>query len=52
MSNGVAHRITIVLSDKNFRKLKSLQGRKIQESLEGVSFSSLINEVIESGLKK
>jgi len=47
----MARRITVMLDDYNFKKLRLLQSKKIRESTNSVSFSSVINEVLEKGLK-
>lgn len=37
-------RVTIVLDDNVYEKLRKLQAKKIQESAASVSFSSVIND--------
>jgi len=46
----MSNRITIVLDEENHKKLRNLQAKKIKESTKSVSFSKVINEVIEKGL--
>ncbi len=45
-------RITVVLDESNVEKLRNLQARMIKSSLRSVSFSSVLNQVAEEGLKK
>ena len=47
----MAERITIMLNSDIVRKLRALQAKKIKESSSTVSFSRIINEVLEKGLK-
>ena len=47
----MAERITIMLNSDIAKKLRSLQAKKIRESASSVSFSRIINEVLEKGLK-
>ena len=37
-------RVTVVLDDDVYEKLRKLQAKKIQESAKSVSFSSVIND--------
>jgi len=46
----MSSRITIVLNDENHKKLRNLQAKMIKESTKSVSFSRVINEVLEKGL--
>lgn len=46
----MAKRITIMIDDENNKKLRNLQAKMIKESDESVSFSRVINEIIEKGL--
>jgi len=43
-------RVTIMIDDENHKKLRNLQAKMIKESDESVSFSRVINKVIEKGL--
>jgi len=43
-------RITIIIDDDNHKKLRNLQAKMIKESEGSVSFSRVINEIIEKGL--
>jgi len=45
-------RVTIVLDDGNAEKLRSLQAKMIKSSSKSVSFSHVLNIVLEDGLKK
>jgi hypothetical protein len=41
-----------MLDEDNFSKLRTIQSRKMLKSKKGCSFSSVVNSVIEEGLKK
>jgi len=45
-------RVTIVLSSANSEKLRNLQAKMIKSSSKSVSFSQVLNLVLEEGLKK
>ena len=45
-------RITVVLDETNVEKLRSLQAKMIKTSSKSVSFSHVLNQVAEEGLKK
>jgi len=45
-------RVTIVLDDANAEKLRNLQAKMIKNSSKSVSFSHVLNIVLEDGLKK
>ena len=47
----MAIRITIVLDDNVHKKLRVYQARMIKNSEDAVSFSHVINEVLQRGLK-
>lgn len=47
----MAERITIMLNSDIVKKLRTLQAKKIKESSSTVSFSRIINEVLEKGLQ-
>lgn len=51
LSNLMAERLTIMLNSDIAKKLRALQAKKIKESSSTVSFSRIINEVLEKGLK-
>lgn len=44
-------RITIVLEDELLKKLRLLQAKQIRESTTSVSFSKIINEVLQKSFK-
>ena len=45
-------RITVVLDESNVEKLKGIQAKLIRSSTKSVSFSKVLNRVLEDGLKK
>jgi len=45
-------RVTIVLDDAIAEKLRNLQAKMIKSSSKSVSFSHVLNIVLEEGLKK
>lgn len=45
-------RVTIVLDDGKAEKLRNLQAKMIKSSSKSVSFSHVLNIVLEDGLKK
>jgi hypothetical protein len=45
-------RITVVLDEGNIEKLRGIQARMIKSSTKSVSFSRVLNRVLEDGLKK
>ena len=45
-------RVTIVLGDDLYKKLREMQAKLIKESNEAVSFSSVVNEIVRKNLKK
>ena len=47
----MAERTTIMLNSDIAKKLRILQAKKIKESSSTVSFSRIINEVLEKGLQ-
>ncbi|MBS3925599.1 MAG: hypothetical protein KGZ34_02745 [Nitrosarchaeum sp.] len=47
----MTERITIMLNSDIAKKLRSLQAKKLRESASSVSFSRIINEILEKGLK-
>jgi predicted CopG family antitoxin len=46
----MSKRVTIMIDDENFKKLRNLQAKMIKESNESVSFSRVINDIIRKGL--
>lgn len=47
----MSERVTIMLNSDIAKKLRALQGKTIKESSSTVSFSRIVNEVLEKGLK-
>lgn len=47
----MAERITIMMDSEIAKKLRNLQAKKLKESSSSVSFSKVVNEVLEKGLK-
>ena len=45
-------RITVVLDNYNVKKLREIQAKLLRGSIKSVSFSFVINHVVEEGLKK
>ncbi len=45
-------RITIMIDDELVKKLRDMQAKQIKESSRSVSFSNVLNQVVEKGLKK
>ena len=45
-------RVTVVLDESNVEKLRGLQAKMIKSSTKSVSFSRVLNRVVEEGLKK
>jgi len=45
-------RITVVLDTNNVEKLRGIQAKLIKTSTKSVSFSNVLNQVVEEGLKK
>ena len=47
----MVERITIMLNSDIVKKIRKLQAKTITETSSSVSFSRIINEVLEKGLK-
>ena len=47
----MAKRITIMLNIEIVKKIRKLQAKKITETTSSVSFSRIVNEILEKGLK-
>ena len=45
-------RVTVVLDENNIEKLRGIQGKMIKSSTKSVSFSKVLNRVLDDGLKK
>lgn len=48
----MAERLTIMLNSETAKKLRKIQAKRIQETTSTVSFSRIVNEVLEQGLSK
>ncbi len=48
----MSDRITVVIDTVNVRKLRNLQAKMITSSPKSVSFSRVLNLVVNEGLKK
>lgn len=48
----MSKRVTIMLDDDLVKKLRQKQAKMIQQDTESVSFSKVINSVLELSLKK
>ena len=47
----MSERITVMFNSDTVKKLRTLQSKKIKETSSTVSFSRIVNEVLEKGLK-
>ncbi|GFN41556.1 MAG: hypothetical protein IH780_04730 [Thaumarchaeota archaeon] len=45
-------RVTVVLDNANVEKLRTIQAKLLRGSTKSVSFSHVLNRVVEDGLKK
>jgi len=48
----MSERLTVMLNSDIAKKLRALQAKQIKETASTVSFSRIINEVLEKGLKQ
>lgn len=48
----MSKRVTIVLDDEIDKKLRQIQAKTIQNTSSSVSYSGVINKILEKGLKK
>ena len=48
----MGRRITVVLDESNLEKVRIIQAKLLRGSIKSVSFSYVLNRVIENGLKK
>ena len=48
----MSRRVTIMIDDDNFKKLRLMQAKLLKETDSSVSFSRVINEAISIALKK
>jgi hypothetical protein len=51
LQHNMTERITIMLNSDIAKKLRKLQAKKLTETSSSVSFSRIVNEVLEKGLK-
>jgi len=47
----MSKRVTIVLDDTIVKKLRMIQAKHIQKSLTNISFSKIINDLLQKSLK-
>ena len=47
----MSRRVTVVMADDNYKKLRSLQSKLIGKTQGSYSFSKVLNEIIKKGLK-
>ena len=45
-------RVTVVIDENNVEKLRNIQAKMIKNSTKSISFSHVLNRVVEDGLKK
>ncbi len=45
-------RITVVLDESNMERVRVIQAKLLHGSIKSVSFSYVLNRVVENGLKK
>jgi len=50
-SRQLSKRITVMLDDEIYKKLRIYQAKQIKNSVTSVSFSSVINSVLEEEIK-
>ena len=48
----MSRRITIMIDDENFKKLRILQSKLLKQTDSSVSFSKVLNETVAAGFKK
>jgi hypothetical protein len=48
----MGHRITVMVDDENYKKLRILQAKLLLETNSSVSFSRVLNDTINNSLKK
>ena len=48
----MGRRITVVLDESNVEKVRVIQAKLLRGSTKSVSFSYVLNRVVENGLKK
>jgi hypothetical protein len=47
----MSHRVTMMMNDDNFKKLRLMQAKLLKQTNASVSFSKVINDVITLALK-
>jgi len=45
-------RVTIVMDEENVKNLRGIQAKMLRSSTKSISFSFVLNRVVEEGLKK
>ncbi len=50
--NIMSKRITIMIEDEVDKKLRTIQAKTIQSTSSSVSYSSIINKILKTNLKK
>ena len=45
-------RVTVMIDDEIIKKLRLIQSKKIKESIKSVSFSDVINDVLQNELTR
>ena len=48
----MSRRVTIMIDEENFKKLRILQSKLLKQTDSSVSFSKVLNETVAIGLKK
>ena len=48
----MARRVTIMIDEDLLKKLHEIQAKQIQKTSDSISFSRVLNEMLEAGLKK
>jgi len=48
----MTQRVTVVLDDELLSKLRNFHAKRLRDTHAYVSFSSILNEILEAGLKK
>ena len=48
----MGRRVTIMIDEENFKKLRILQSKLLKQTDSSVSFSKVLNETVAIGLKK
>jgi len=48
----MSRRVTIMIDEENYKKLRILQSKLLKQTNSSVSFSKVLNETVAIGLKK